>query len=347
MRYLVGMSGGLDSTYTVKMLLERGHEVCGAVLDMQPMTDIAAARQSAEAFGIPLHVINCRESFENDVITPFTEAYLSGKTPNPCVFCNPKVKFKYLCDFAGANGFDKACTGHYCGIGYENGRYYIKRAHDTKKDQSYFLWGLSQEQLRILEFPLFSEEKSEIKGIASEAGLAAAEREESQEICFISPGRSYIDFIEERRGKLPPGNFIDTAGNVVGRHGGILRYTVGQRKKLGIALGKPVYVTKIDPDKNTVTVADTGGEYFSSIKVCNLNFQMIDSGSCETSFEAQVKVRHSSSESEAAVLLDIVNDTAYVKFKNNTRAPTPGQSAVFYLGGKILFGGIIEEIPAI
>ena len=331
------MSGGLDSTYAARVLLGEGYVVEGAVLRMHGFTELSAARESASELGIPLHEIDCSAAFDERVVEPFIDEYISGRTPNPCAMCNPRVKFEFLCSFAHKNGFSFAATGHYCGTGYEDGRYFIKCAADTKKDQSYVLWGLTQDQLSILRFPLYSMSKNEIRQIASAEGLSAADRADSQEICFIPDG-GHASFIEKRRGAFPEGDFIDTDGKKVGRHLGLHRYTIGQRKRLGISLGRPVYVTHIDKTANTVTVADAGEEYFSEMAVGGLNYQAAIPAEGAV-FDAHVKVRYAAP--AAPVSVEIRKDVAYAKFSAPLRAITPGQCAVFYCGGRILFGGTI------
>lgn len=336
------MSGGLDSTYAAYWLKAHGHDVEGATLRMHQYTDITAAEEAAATVGIKLHVIDCTEAFEKHVVSNFVSEYAAGRTPNPCVMCNRHVKIAKLCDFASANGFDCVSTGHYTEIDYDSrsGRYFVCRAHDSNKDQSYVLWQLTQEQLALLYTPLFGMKKDDIRKTARELSFSAADKKESQENCFI-PDNDYAGFIISRLGRerFPEGDFIDTAGNRVGTHRGIIHYTVGQRKKLGLALGEPVFVSAIDPINNTVTVSKSGGEYTDRMNVSKLNFQFLTPTS-DAKFEAEVKIRYGASAVKASV--EIHGDTASIYFDQPARAVTPGQSAVFYSEDRILFGGFIN-----
>lgn len=340
MKVLLGMSGGLDSTYAAIALRESGHEVVGAVLQMHDYTDTAAAARAAAAVGVPLVTVDMRAPFRDTVERAFTEEYLCGRTPNPCVVCNRYVKFEGLVSYARQHGFDRIATGHYSRIVRIGDRYAVSRAADPKKDQSYVLWGLTQAQLSMLITPLADCRKEEIRRSAAERGLEVAEAEESMEICFI-PDHDYARYIEERRGKLPEGNFLDWNGKVVGRHRGIVHYTVGQRKHLGIALGEPVYVSAIDPKANTVTLARAGGEYALSAHVSSLQFQALAPCSAGTTVNADVKIRYSAQPAPSKVTFDASG--AEVLFASPVRAVTPGQSAVFYdEDGNVLFGGLID-----
>ncbi|MBQ9746640.1 MAG: tRNA 2-thiouridine(34) synthase MnmA, partial [Clostridia bacterium] len=257
-RVLLGMSGGIDSTYAVIKLRTLGYEVEGAVLKMSEHTDVEAARRAADALGVPLHVVDCREAFENIVVKNFVSEYSRARTPNPCIVCNREVKFKRLCDCARSLGIETVSTGHYARVRFDGGtgRYYIARGKDARKDQSYVLWRLSQEELAMLFFPLSDDVKTDVKQISKEMALPTADMGESQEICFI-PSNDHTAYIEERLGtKIPTGNFVDKEGRVLGTHKGVVRYTIGQRKGLGISLGRHVFVTSIDPEANTVTLGD-------------------------------------------------------------------------------------------
>ena len=340
MHYLVGISGGLDSTLAAASLLENGHQVSGAVLRFSEHTDLTAARLAAAELGIDLHEIDCEQRFDRIVKDYFATSYALGRTPNPCVVCNRHVKIPLLCDLATTLGCDRVITGHYAEILHlENGRYAVKCGDDRKKDQSYMLWGLSQEHLALLEFPLAHDKKDDLRQKAVEKHLSAAASKESMDICFLPDG-NYADFVQARKGQSAPGNFIDKDGRVLGRHNGIVHYTVGQRKGLGIALGQPAFVSRIDPVANTVTLVFAGDEYSSEMKLGHLNFQSIapcDDLACDN---WKVKIRYAAQPVPASVKIE--GDVATVRFPTPVRAITPGQSAVFYdENDTIVFGGFI------
>lgn len=345
MRILLGMSGGLDSTYAAMKLCEEGHTVEGALLLMHPYTDIAAAQESANALGTPLHIIDCRERFESTVVPHFMDEYLAARTPNPCIVCNSDVKFRVLCDFARKNGFDRIATGHYARVaeltdGGER-RYAISRSADPAKDQSYVLWRLPQDILSVLCFPLCDSVKSEVKADAGRLGLAAAEREESQEICFI-PSGDYAEYIEARRGKSLPGDFVDSDGRVLGKHNGIIRYTVGQRKGLGIALGARAFVTDIDPETNKITLSFEA-KSTDRVLVTDIVFSGMRKpcGPCER--ELFVKLRYLAPPVRAKVNF-FCDSMASIELSVPVRSVTPGQSAVFYDNDSVVAGGFISKI---
>lgn len=344
MRILLGMSGGLDSTYAAIKLRDMGHTVEGALLLMHRYTDIESAKESAESLGIPLHIVDCRERFDALVVPHFMDEYLSARTPNPCIVCNSDVKFRVLYDYAMENGFDQIATGHYAGVtkccvdGEE--RYAISRSADSSKDQSYVLWRLPQDILSRLFFPLSSSHKSEVREEAHNLGLAAADRDESQEICFI-PSGDYAAYIEERRGVSPPGDFVDSDGNVIGRHNGIIRYTLGQRKGLGVALGARAFVTDINPENNRITLSFEA-KSTTRILVKDMLFSGLKKPTEEYETELFVKVRYLAPPIKARVCFR-PDTTASVLLSSPVRAVTPGQSAVFYDGEHIVAGGFISK----
>lgn len=340
-KILLGMSGGIDSTYSVVALRRQGYEVYGAFLRMSDDSDMASAERAAASLDVPLTIVDCREKFGEIVIGDFLKEYSEAKTPNPCVICNRYVKIASLCETAKKMGIERVATGHYTDIGFdaETGRYYIRKARDARKDQSYVLWRLTQEQLSMLMFPLCELDKASIKKEAIELALPNADAPESQEICFI-PSNDYVSYIEERIGKFPKGDFIDENGKKIGTHEGIIHYTIGQRKGLGLALGKPAFVTAIDPAANTVTV--TGEDkVFTDRLVCHtLNFMALMPGDYDGLY-ADGKIRYTAKPERARIC--ITGDRAEIFFEHPVRAVTPGQSVVFYEGDKILFGGIIDK----
>ena len=344
MKILLGMSGGLDSTYAAMKLRDMGHTVEGALLLMHPYTDVESARESARSLGIPLHILDCRDRFESVVVPHFMDEYLAARTPNPCIICNSEVKFRVLHDYALENGFDKIATGHYarvtksCDGGEE--RYAISRSVDSSKDQSYVLWRLPQDVLSRLMLPLSDSYKRAVKEEARAGGLAAADREESQEICFI-PSGDYAGYIEERRGVSQPGDFVDSDGNLLGRHNGIIRYTVGQRKGLGVALGARAFVTDINPKTNKITLSFEA-KSVTNISVTDIVFSGIPRSTEPYETELFVKVRYLAPPISAKVRFS-PDFTASVRLSVPVKSVTPGQSAVFYDGDRVVAGGFISE----
>ena len=338
---LVGLSGGLDSTFAALFLIEAGYAVEGAVLRFSEHTDVSSAQKAANDLGIRLHVIDCREDFKRFVTDTFVSEYLRGRTPNPCVVCNRYVKVKRLHDSAKELGLDKFATGHYCSVGYEDGRYFIRRAADLKKDQSYMLWGLSQEQLADFLTPLAGVSKEYIRTYMSERGFAQAESKESQDICFVPDG-DYARYITERVGVLPCGDFIDPSGKVLGKHKGIIHYTLGQKKRLGIALGEKMTVSAINADDNTVTLTRSE-DYIPSgrIRLSDINFQYLTSLDCDKHTGLTVKLRYSAPPRDAVITKE--REGVFATFEPLHPESAPGQSAVFYIGDKLAFGSFIDS----
>ena len=339
---LVGISGGLDSTYAALSLMEKGYRVEGAVLKFSEHTDISSAEKAASDLGIKLHVIDCEDDFKKFVTDNFVSEYLRGRTPNPCVVCNRYVKVKRLFDTAKELGFDKIATGHYCSVGHENGRYFIRRSRDELKDQSYMLWGLSQDQLSMLLTPLEGMSKEEVRSYMAEHGFSQASAKESQDICFIPDG-DYARFVSERAQNLPTGDFIDRDGKILGRHKGIIHYTIGQKKGLGIALGEKMAVSEIDADNRTVTLVKAS-EYTPARRVLlkDISFQYIGALDCLSECDLSVKVRYSAKPRKAEIKVD--NGKVYADFEPLFPDCAPGQSAVFYVGDKLAFGAFIEGV---
>jgi tRNA-specific 2-thiouridylase len=261
-RIAIGLSGGVDSSAAALLLLEQGYDVTGIILRLKPDSladeDISDARRIADCLGIELHVVDRREIFRKKVIEPFVSEYLHARTPNPCVECNAAIKFGAMLDYALEIGCDGIATGHYARIEENNGRYLLKRS-ESAKDQSYFLYRLNQFQLSHAMFPLEGMEKEKIREIAEKANLPVAQKRDSQEICFV-PDDDYIAYLSAMGISSPKGSFIDKSGNILGTHNGIINYTIGQRKGLG-AFGKPMFVTGINAENNTVTIGENGSQY--------------------------------------------------------------------------------------
>lgn len=337
-KVLLGMSGGLDSTYSVLALRDAGFDVGGVTLVMHGYTDTSDARECAGSLGVPFYEVDCREKFDSAVKADFVREYSRGRTPNPCVVCNRYVKFACLCDAADTFGYELVATGHYAGKGEANGRVFIKKGVDPKKDQSYMLWALTQEQIRRVVFPLGMLCKSSVRESAREAGLPSADAAESEDICFL-PDTAPTDFVENAVGKFPEGDFVDKDGNVLGRHKGIARYTVGQRRGLGVSSSSRLFVTDIVTESNTVVLGREDELFSFGITVSSLNFQkdVLHDGE---SGRYSVKIRYAAPPVPA--LVTVRGDTALVTFDSPVKAAAPGQSAVFYDGDSIAFGGIID-----
>ncbi len=338
MKILLGMSGGVDSAFSAELLKAEGHEVEGAVLKMHGFTDVEGAKRAADKAGIKLHIIDCAEAFEKNVVSYFVSEYACGRTPSPCTVCNRTVKVELLVRFAEENGFDRAATGHYAHIGEQDGRYFIMDGADERKNQSYMLWALSQEQIKKLVFPLGGLLKSDIRERARRLGIESAGKSESQDICFL-PNRGYAEFVEKRLGKSPEGNFIDEGGKVLGRHKGIINYTVGQRRGLGIALGERMFVSAINVEDNTVTLQNASADGTRSAVLTDMNYQLMSEDKAFGEHNVLVKIRYAAKPVPARLVIN--ESEATLLFDAPIKAVTPGQSAVMYRDGKILCGGRI------
>lgn len=342
MKILLGISGGVDSAYAAKKLMDEGHLVEGAILVMHEYTELSLAREVAQSVGFKLHEIDCRKRFSLIVKDNFVKEYSRARTPNPCIICNQSVKFAMLSEYARNNGFDAIATGHYSKVVSldDNGteRYAISVARDVKKDQSYVLYRLSQEILSHLVFPLSDMTKEEVREAAAKAGISSADRKDSQEICFLPDG-GHAEYIESVKGRFPEGDFIDENGKILGKHKGIIRYTVGQRKGLGIALGERAFVTKINPDDNTVTLSSSlSGK--TEISISDIVYSGIAPINEVRELTAYVKIRYTAPLVEAKILL-YPDGKATLTFGEPLKT-APGQSAVVYKDGCVLFGGFID-----
>lgn len=338
----VAMSGGVDSSVVAALLQKQGHDVFGVTMQVwQNTQDLAIkdAKLVAKKLGIPHHVVDLRKIFEQEVVAYFTKEYLLGRTPNPCVTCNHHIKFGALLAWAKDAGANHIATGHYAKIVKEKDRYLLQKSLSVSKDQTYPLYHLTQEQLANIIFPLADYDKNEVRKLAQDFDLEVANKADSQDICFIV-NHNYTAFIEEQTGiKMRYGNFVDKCGNIIGQHKGIYRYTIGQRKGLGVATGKPIFVSNINVANNEIVLGDEEDIFFKSLTAANLNFVSVDKITKPT--QASVKIRYGAKEAEAK-LIPLNNDLIRVEFTVPQRAVTPGQSVVFYQGNVVLGGGIIQ-----
>ena len=342
-KIIVGISGGVDSSVAAYLLKKAGHEVIGCrmrTFDTKASEkEEEESRKVCEALSIPLHIYDFREEFKKEVIELFAKEYSEGRTPNPCCICNRTVKWQALERCRNDFSADAVATGHYARTEYLNGRWSVGRA-GSGKDQSYALYNLSQEEIRDTLFPLASYEKEEIRAIAKEAGLLTAEKPDSMEICFI-PENDYAGFLKENFGiEDRPGNYVDEKGTVLGRHEGIVHYTVGQRKGLGIALGKRIFVKEIRPLTNEVVLADDADVFTGSILIKDVNFQAAGPDQ-EIVSACLIKVRYADKGTPGTVTRESENRYR-INFATPVRAAAPGQAAVLYdEAGRILLGGTI------
>ena len=340
---LVAMSGGVDSSVAAALLLEQGHTCGGVTLQLLADGDPAApqaAQAVAERLRIPFHLFAFSEEFRRAVLRPFTESYLRGETPNPCVDCNKNIKFPAVLARAQTLGYDAIATGHYVrreGSG-DGGRQLLRRAVDRNKDQSYFLYTLTQAQLARTFFPLGGMEKPQVRELAEAYGFVNAKQRDSQDICFI-PGGDYGAFLERFLGRaLPPGDFVDPDGKVLGRHRGAPRYTLGQRKGLGLALPQPGYVVAVHPEENIVVVGEENALFSRTLVAKNVNFIAVES--LPQPMRCLAKIRYRQKE-QPAVVEQLDENTMRVVFDEPQRAITPGQAVVLYDGEYVIGGGTI------
>ena len=336
------MSGGVDSTAAVLLLLEQGYEVTGLTLLLTPEAEggdgVSAAEKAAETLGIPHRVLDLRDGFRRCVMEKFVSEYCAGRTPNPCIDCNRTMKFGKMLDYALSEGFDYIATGHYARVAYDEktARLSLLRGADREKDQTYVLYQLSQRELSRLLLPVGEYRKSEIRAIAARAGLQNADRKDSQDICFIPDG-DYVRFLREF-GKVSPeeGNFVDRDGRVLGRHRGLPAYTIGQRKGLGVSADRRLFVIRKNGEDNTVLLGDDKDLYSSALLASRANFIVSPPPARVTA-----KTRYSQREAEAALTAE--GDFVRVTFDTPQRAVTAGQAVVFYDGETVVGGATIEK----
>jgi tRNA-specific 2-thiouridylase len=368
MKIAVAMSGGVDSSAAAAILKAEGHELVGFTMQLwnqrrglsvdasgEPLPsrccsldDVYDARRVAEELGFPFYVLNLERDFERDVVEPFVASYLNGETPIPCVSCNSRLKFASLDRLALSLGCEKVATGHYARVRWdeETKRYRLFRGRNLQKDQSYFLWELTQAQLSRALFPLGEMSKPEVRAVARQEGLAVAEKAESQEICFVPDG-DYAGFIdryleaEGERDRAPgEGEIVNTRGEVIGLHGGIHRYTVGQRRGIGIASQRPLYVISIDSSANRVVVGFQEELLSDEFTAAGVNWIIDVDESAPIRAEVRVRYRHTAA---PALITPLPEGRLRVRFDEPQRAITPGQATVFYRGDEVLGGGWIVK----
>lgn len=356
-KVMLGMSGGVDSSVAAAVLLKEGYDVIGATMQIWPDMDeerqkreggccslsaVDDARRVANKLGIPYYVLNFKSVFEEKVIDYFKDEYLKGRTPNPCIACNRHVKWEAMLGKAVSMGIDYVATGHYARVEYDDARkrYLLKKSATDKKDQTYALYNLTQEQLSHTLMPIGAYTKDRVRELARELGLTVASKPDSQEICFVEDN-DYGRFIAENtENAVLPGDFTDNEGNVLGRHKGIVHYTVGQRKGLGIAFGRPMFVLRIDAGKNRVVLGEEGEVFSKALTANDLNFISIDR--LTEPMEVKAKIRYSAREARA-LIIPVGTDLVRVEFEEPQRAVTPGQSVVFYDRDVVVGGGTIKE----
>ena len=356
------MSGGVDSAVTAYLLQKDGYECCGCTMklyDADELTrgagdnascnaktccslkDVEDAKSVAAGLGMEHYVLNFKREFDAAVIQSFVEAYQRGETPNPCIECNRTMKFDLLLERARQLGFDGIATGHYARITFEDGRYHLLKAGDPAKDQSYVLYSLTQEQLAHVLFPLGDMHKDQVRQIAGEQGFVNARKHDSQDICFVPDG-DYAGMIERYTGESPQaGNFVNREGHVIARHRGIIHYTIGQRRGLGIPADRRLYVVEIRPETNEVVLGDDEDLFLKKVYVKNFHY-IAGEDQMPASFRGSCKVRYRHKEQPCSVEI-LQNGDARITFDQPQRAITPGQTAVVYDGEEVLGGGLIRK----
>ncbi|MNI30871.1 tRNA-specific 2-thiouridylase MnmA [compost metagenome] len=354
-RVVVGMSGGVDSSVTALLLKQRGYDVIGITMNVWEREDtekpcekaccavdaVNDARKVCAKLDVPYYAMNFRDVFKKDVIDYFVDEYIHGKTPNPCIACNRYVKFETLLNKA-VTLFDAKyiATGHYAKVEFneETGRYYLRESVTDAKDQTYALYNLTQDQLKHIIMPLGDYNKEEVREIARENNLINANKHDSQEICFVEDN-NYAKFIKEKYNYVPKkGNFVDLDDNVIGEHKGIINYTIGQRRGLGLSVKKPLYVVKIDSESNKVYLSEQDGLFSKTLECTNLNFMPFEK--LDGPLKVSAKIRYSAKKSPATII-PLDNGNVKVEFEIAQRAITPGQAVVFYDNDIVVGGGTI------
>ena len=353
MKALISMSGGVDSSLAAKLMKDKGFDCIGCTMKLYhnedagiessrtccSLDDVEDARSVAYKLGMPFYVFNFTDAFRDTVIRKFIESYENGITPNPCIDCNRYMKFDKLYERAKTLGCDYIVTGHYARIEEENGKFVLKKALDETKDQSYVLYSMTQDQLVHTMFPIGSMQKTEVRAIAKESGFVNADKPDSQDICFV-PNGDYASVIELQTGKeSAEGNFVDKQGNNLGRHKGVIHYTIGQRKGLGVSSTEPLYVCNICPKDGNVVLGSNDDLFSREADVSDFNW--ISGEVPGSEFRCKAKIRYRQPEQWVTVI-PTGADTVHIVFDEPQRAITPGQAAVFYDGDTVLGGGTIK-----
>lgn len=348
-KVLVAMSGGVDSSVAAAILKQKGYDVIGITMEIWPKaadnfggccssSAVDDAKKVADKIGIPHYVLNFKDYFKDTVINNFIEEYKNGRTPNPCIRCNQYVKFEHLLKKADELGAPLIATGHYAVATKGKDIYELRKSADRKKDQSYVLYVMGQDALRRTIFPLGNLTKTKTRKIAKKLGLSVADKKDSQEICFIEDNNYARFLLENIKDPVKPGPIFDTDGNRLGTHSGIIYYTVGQRKGIGIQFGKPFYVVGIDKEKNSIIIGEEKYAFGRKLLADNIKWTSVEPP--KIPFNAKAKIRYASDEVDAKII-PLENGIVEVDFKKNVRAITPGQSVVFYKKDLVVGGGII------